>query len=218
MWGTKERPGERELSTPSSVPALQRLRGTADLASELAELEEERAACQGLRAWRPWELFQDRTLRRQVVSLVVLGSAMELCGNDSVRSPAPASPPPPGLCAAGPWEPRAAAGSQCPRAGPVPASPDVRLCVLRVRRGGSPPGEGPVCHHRDRLLRAAHSMYQRESGSGGASPSPVEEGGLGGAQSSSFSHFPLQATLLKYGELASIYGAPTICWALKPLF
>ncbi|KAM8818420.1 solute carrier family 2, facilitated glucose transporter member 11 isoform 2-T2 [Rhynchonycteris naso] len=65
------------------LAALQRLRGTADLALELAELEEERTACQGLRARRPWELFQDGTLRRQVTSLVVLGSAMELCGNDS---------------------------------------------------------------------------------------------------------------------------------------
>ncbi|XP_036210125.1 solute carrier family 2, facilitated glucose transporter member 11 isoform X4 [Myotis myotis] len=70
--------------TEACLAALQRLRGTEDLAAELAELEEERVACQGLRAWRPWELFQDRTLRRQVVSLVVLGSAMELCGNDSM--------------------------------------------------------------------------------------------------------------------------------------
>ncbi|ELK26299.1 Solute carrier family 2, facilitated glucose transporter member 11 [Myotis davidii] len=70
--------------TEACLAALQRLRGTEDLAVELAELEEERVACEGLRAWRPWELFQDRTLRRQVVSLVVLGSAMELCGNDSM--------------------------------------------------------------------------------------------------------------------------------------
>ncbi|XP_045675820.1 solute carrier family 2, facilitated glucose transporter member 11 isoform X3 [Phyllostomus hastatus] len=66
------------------LSALQRLRGTEDLALELAELEEERTACQGLRARHPWELFRDGTLRRQVTSLVVLGSAMELCGNDSV--------------------------------------------------------------------------------------------------------------------------------------
>lgn len=64
--------------------ALQRLRGTTEVTVELAELEEERAACQGGRARRPWELFQDGALRRQVISLVVLGSAMELCGNDSI--------------------------------------------------------------------------------------------------------------------------------------
>ncbi|KAM5311609.1 solute carrier family 2, facilitated glucose transporter member 11 isoform 3-T3 [Glossophaga mutica] len=70
--------------TEACLAALQRLRGTSDLALELAELEEERAACQGLQPRRPWELFRDGTLRRQVMSLVVLGSAMELCGNDSV--------------------------------------------------------------------------------------------------------------------------------------
>ncbi|XP_019613274.2 solute carrier family 2, facilitated glucose transporter member 11 isoform X7 [Rhinolophus sinicus] len=64
--------------------ALQRLRGTTEVMVELAELEEERAACQGGRARRPWELFQDGALRRQVISLVVLSSAMELCGNDSI--------------------------------------------------------------------------------------------------------------------------------------
>ncbi|XP_032458880.1 solute carrier family 2, facilitated glucose transporter member 11 isoform X4 [Phocoena sinus] len=66
------------------LAALQRLRGPADLAEELAELERERAACQGRRARRPWELFRDRALRRQVASLVVLGGAVELCGNDAV--------------------------------------------------------------------------------------------------------------------------------------
>ncbi|XP_057162043.1 solute carrier family 2, facilitated glucose transporter member 11 isoform X2 [Ursus arctos] len=70
--------------TEACLAALHRLRGTTNVAGELAELEEERAACQGQRARRPWELFQDRGLRRQVTSLVVLGSALELCGNDSV--------------------------------------------------------------------------------------------------------------------------------------
>nr|XP_055110304.1 solute carrier family 2, facilitated glucose transporter member 11 isoform X2 [Symphalangus syndactylus] len=70
--------------TEACLAALRRLRGSRDLAGELEELEEERAACQGCRARRPWELFQHRALRRQVTSLVVLGSAMELCGNDSV--------------------------------------------------------------------------------------------------------------------------------------
>ncbi|XP_058287934.1 solute carrier family 2, facilitated glucose transporter member 11 isoform X5 [Hylobates moloch] len=70
--------------TEACLAALRRLRGSRDLAGELEELEEERAACQGCHARRPWELFQHRALRRQVTSLVVLGSAMELCGNDSV--------------------------------------------------------------------------------------------------------------------------------------
>ncbi|XP_057347408.1 solute carrier family 2, facilitated glucose transporter member 11 isoform X3 [Manis pentadactyla] len=66
------------------LEALQRLRGTADVGAELAELQEERTACRGQRARRPWELFRDPALRRQVASLVVLSSAMELCGNDAV--------------------------------------------------------------------------------------------------------------------------------------
>ncbi|KAM4827649.1 solute carrier family 2, facilitated glucose transporter member 11 [Thomomys bottae] len=70
--------------TNACLEALKRLRGTGDVAGELEELQEEHAACQGHRAQSPWELFQDPTLRRQVTSLVVLGSAMELCGNDSV--------------------------------------------------------------------------------------------------------------------------------------
>lgn len=166
-------PGERELSTPSSVPALQRLRGSEDLAVELAELEEERAACQGLRAWRPWELFQDRTLRRQVVSLVVLGSAMELCGNDSVRFPAP---PRPGLCAAGPREPREAAGSQCPRAALCPP-PQMYAYASSVFREAGVPQEkvqyaiiGTGCCE---LLTACISV----SLAPGGLPQPVEEGG-----------------------------------------
>ncbi|XP_045391023.1 solute carrier family 2, facilitated glucose transporter member 11 isoform X3 [Lemur catta] len=70
--------------TEACRAALQRLRGTRDVAEELEELEREGAACQGCRTQRPWELFQHRALRRQVTSLVVLGSAMELCGNDTV--------------------------------------------------------------------------------------------------------------------------------------
>lgn len=147
--------GKGELSTSSCAPALQRLRGTADVAAELAELEEERAACQGLRARRLWELFQDGALRRQVTSLVVLGSAMELCGNDSVRALPHPTPWFWGLCAAGPWDMggcgKSAAQRQL-RASPAPPSPDVRLCLLRVPGGRSSPGEGPVRHHRDRVL------------------------------------------------------------------
>ncbi|XP_073860257.1 solute carrier family 2, facilitated glucose transporter member 11 isoform X16 [Macaca fascicularis] len=52
--------------TEACLAALRRLRGSGDLARELEELEEERAACQGCRARRPWELFQHRALRRQM--------------------------------------------------------------------------------------------------------------------------------------------------------
>ncbi|KAM7051737.1 LOW QUALITY PROTEIN: solute carrier family 2, facilitated glucose transporter member 11 [Molossus nigricans] len=72
--------------TEGCLKALQRLRGTKDLALEVVELEEEeRDACRDLRA-PPWELFQDGTPRRQVMSLLVLSSAMELCRNNSMHA------------------------------------------------------------------------------------------------------------------------------------
>lgn len=46
----------------------------------------EQAAVKGQRAKNPWELFQNPALRWQLVSIVVLSSAMQLCGNDSVSS------------------------------------------------------------------------------------------------------------------------------------
>lgn len=70
--------------TKACLAALRRLRGSEDVEEELVELREERAACGAGGPRRPWHLLGDPALRRQVVSLVVLGSAMELCGNDSV--------------------------------------------------------------------------------------------------------------------------------------
>lgn len=49
----------------------------------------EQAAVKGQRAKNPWELFQNAALRWQLVSIVVLSSAMQLCGNDSVSSLGP---------------------------------------------------------------------------------------------------------------------------------
>uniref|UniRef100_H0WW21 Solute carrier family 2 member 11 n=1 Tax=Otolemur garnettii TaxID=30611 RepID=H0WW21_OTOGA len=70
--------------TDACLAALQWLRGFRDVVGELEDLKEERTACHDCCAWRPWELFQHWALRRQVTSLVVLGSAMELCGNDMI--------------------------------------------------------------------------------------------------------------------------------------
>lgn len=137
-------------STPA--PALQRLRGTADVAGELEELEEERVACQGQRTRRPWELFQDRGLRRQVTSLVVLGSAVELCGNDSVRTVFHSPLPGTGGCRL------QAAGSLAL----CSLSPGVRIRLLSVPGGGDPRGEGPVRSLGDWELRAACSLPQCE--------------------------------------------------------
>lgn len=68
----------------SCISALQKLRGTNDLSAELEEMLAEQAAVKGQRAKNPWELFQNPGQRWQLVSIVVLSSAMQLCGNDSM--------------------------------------------------------------------------------------------------------------------------------------
>ncbi|MGH0151447.1 UNVERIFIED_CONTAM: hypothetical protein FKN15_024097 [Acipenser sinensis] len=65
------------------LKALRRLRGSVDLSAEMDEMLEEQAAVKGERSKRPWELFQDRSVRWQLITVVVLSSAMQLCGNDS---------------------------------------------------------------------------------------------------------------------------------------
>ncbi|XP_044897619.1 solute carrier family 2, facilitated glucose transporter member 11 isoform X3 [Felis catus] len=114
------------------LAALQRLRGTTEVAEELAELEEERIFCQGRRALRPWELFQDRGLRRQVTSLMVLGSALELCGTNSVRLPAASFNwlGVGGLQTTGSWQPT-----------PLPPCPGVAYASSVFRQAGIPEGK-----------------------------------------------------------------------------
>lgn len=82
----RESPGVRGSLV---LAALQKLRGTSDLNAELEEILAEQAAVKGQRAKNPWELFQNPALRWQLVSIVVLSSAMQLCGNDSVSSLCP---------------------------------------------------------------------------------------------------------------------------------
>uniref|UniRef100_A0A674J6J0 Solute carrier family 2 member 11 n=1 Tax=Terrapene triunguis TaxID=2587831 RepID=A0A674J6J0_9SAUR len=68
----------------SCICALQKLRGNGDLSSELEEMLAEQAAIKGQRAKSPWELFQNPAVRWQLISISVLSSAMQLCGNDSM--------------------------------------------------------------------------------------------------------------------------------------
>ncbi|NXK16507.1 GTR11 protein, partial [Arenaria interpres] len=68
----------------SCISALQKLRGSEDLSVELEEMLAEQAAVKGQRAKNPWELLRNPALRWQVLSVVVLSSAMQLCGNDSM--------------------------------------------------------------------------------------------------------------------------------------
>ncbi|XP_039628048.1 solute carrier family 2, facilitated glucose transporter member 11 isoform X1 [Polypterus senegalus] len=64
--------------------ALQMLRGTNDIDKEMEEMQQEQAAITVERAMRPWELFRDRTVRYQLITVIVISSAMQLCGNDSM--------------------------------------------------------------------------------------------------------------------------------------
>ncbi|XP_067861736.1 solute carrier family 2, facilitated glucose transporter member 11-like isoform X1 [Heptranchias perlo] len=65
------------------MKALRRLRGDVDLTAEMDELLEEQAALEGQRAKGLWDLFRDRSVRWQLIITFVLGSAVQLCGNDA---------------------------------------------------------------------------------------------------------------------------------------
>ncbi|XP_042362748.1 solute carrier family 2, facilitated glucose transporter member 11-like [Plectropomus leopardus] len=67
-----------------SKGALRRLRGCEVQSSELDEILQEQAETKGLRPRRPWELFTDRSVRWQLISVMIISSAMQLCGNDSI--------------------------------------------------------------------------------------------------------------------------------------
>lgn len=65
--------------------ALRRLQGCDVQSCELDEMLQEQAETKGLKPQRPWQLLTDRSVRWQLVSIVITSSAMQLCGNDSVR-------------------------------------------------------------------------------------------------------------------------------------
>ncbi|KAG1942732.1 solute carrier family 2, facilitated glucose transporter member 11 isoform X1 [Pimephales promelas] len=64
--------------------ALRRLRGCEVQRDELDEILQEQNETKGERAKQPWELFADRSVRWQLISVAVLSSAMQLCGNDTI--------------------------------------------------------------------------------------------------------------------------------------
>ncbi|XP_069789109.1 solute carrier family 2, facilitated glucose transporter member 11-like isoform X2 [Narcine bancroftii] len=66
------------------MKALKRLHGNANLTAEMDEMLKEQTALEGKRAKTLWELFRDHTVRRQLITIFVLGSAMQLCGNDAI--------------------------------------------------------------------------------------------------------------------------------------
>ncbi|XP_030075694.1 solute carrier family 2, facilitated glucose transporter member 11 isoform X2 [Microcaecilia unicolor] len=68
----------------SCICALQRLRGNRDLNQRDGGDVSGTGCHQGKRAKRLWELFREPSLRWQLITIIVLSSAMQLCGNDSM--------------------------------------------------------------------------------------------------------------------------------------
>ncbi|XP_063769057.1 solute carrier family 2, facilitated glucose transporter member 11 [Pseudophryne corroboree] len=68
----------------SCVQALQRLRGKCDFSIELEEMMAEQAAMKGQSPKGLFDVVRDPCLRKQLLIILVLSSAMQLCGNDSM--------------------------------------------------------------------------------------------------------------------------------------
>ena len=67
--------------------ALKRLHGTDNFDSELEDMERERVSAGGVKARKPWELFSDRSLRWQLLSIIIINCAQQLNGINAVRTP-----------------------------------------------------------------------------------------------------------------------------------
>lgn len=68
----------------SCRPALQQLHGSDAADGEMAEILQEQAASTGERPRSLWELLRDQAVRWQLGSVMIVSSAMQLCGNDAV--------------------------------------------------------------------------------------------------------------------------------------
>uniref|UniRef100_A0A674PFP8 Solute carrier family 2 member 11 n=1 Tax=Takifugu rubripes TaxID=31033 RepID=A0A674PFP8_TAKRU len=66
------------------IKALRRLQGCSVQSCELDDILQEQAETKGLKPQTPWQLFTERAVRWQLVSIVITSSAMQLCGNDSI--------------------------------------------------------------------------------------------------------------------------------------
>ncbi|ROK76644.1 Solute carrier family 2, facilitated glucose transporter member 11 [Anabarilius grahami] len=72
--------GDREACSQ----ALKRLRACSVFTDEMEEILQERAEAGEAHAKTLWELLRDRSLRRQLYTVMAASSAMMLCGNDSI--------------------------------------------------------------------------------------------------------------------------------------
>ena len=64
--------------------ALKQLHGAGNYEGEMEDMERERIAALGVEAKKPWELFSDRSLRLQLVSIILINAAQQLNGINAV--------------------------------------------------------------------------------------------------------------------------------------
>lgn len=64
--------------------ALKQLHGRAYCDDELKEIEKERINLAGLKTRKPWELLTDRSVRWQLLTILLLNAAQQLNGINAV--------------------------------------------------------------------------------------------------------------------------------------
>jgi len=69
----------------SLFAALRWLDGSDNFEKEREDMESERIQAIGIQAKKPWELFKDRSLRWQLVTIFVINSAQQLSGINAVH-------------------------------------------------------------------------------------------------------------------------------------
>ena len=64
--------------------AMKQLHGTDNFDREREDMERERVNAIGIKPKKPWQLFMDRSLRWQVLTIILLNAAQQLNGINAV--------------------------------------------------------------------------------------------------------------------------------------
>uniref|UniRef100_A0A674B790 Solute carrier family 2, facilitated glucose transporter member 5 n=1 Tax=Salmo trutta TaxID=8032 RepID=A0A674B790_SALTR len=64
--------------------AMKQLHGTDNFDREREDMERERISAMGIKPKKPWELFMDRSLRWQVLTIIVINAAQQLNGINAI--------------------------------------------------------------------------------------------------------------------------------------
>uniref|UniRef100_A0A3B4B4S7 Solute carrier family 2, facilitated glucose transporter member 5 n=1 Tax=Periophthalmus magnuspinnatus TaxID=409849 RepID=A0A3B4B4S7_9GOBI len=74
--------------TEGCKKALKQLHGAGVCEAEREDIEKEKLSSEGVQAKKPWELFSDRSVRWQLLTIILLNAAQQLNGINAVYSPA----------------------------------------------------------------------------------------------------------------------------------